>query len=166
MLVRDLRVALRSGGLVASFWRQCLVICAIGGAFAALLLFGPWGSSVGVYPYFLKMFAGFMVGVLGWGAFVMLLRTGARASAQWNAKCTTDNLTTSSGIYGTQDDWCFLAYGAGDVDNTLPAATGDKADTWVISSSDGQLQAVCPTAAAENVAAGEPFDVYNDVNCE
>jgi prepilin-type N-terminal cleavage/methylation domain-containing protein len=87
-------------------------------------------------------------------------------SAQWNAKCTTDNLAVASGIYGTQDDWCFLAYGAGDVDNTLPAATGDKADTWVISSSDGQLGAVCPLSAAENVAAGEPFNVYNDVNCE
>jgi type IV pilus assembly protein PilA len=85
-------------------------------------------------------------------------------SATWNAKCTTDGLATSAGIFGSQDDWCFLAYAAGDVDNTLGT---DKADTWTISSSDGQLSAVCPLSPApENVAAGEPFNIYNDVNCD
>jgi type IV pilus assembly protein PilA len=82
----------------------------------------------------------------------------------WNQKCTNDNLQAASGIYGQQDDWCFLAYGAGDVDNT---PDNDKADTWSISSSDGQLSAKCPlSAGAENVAAGEPFNIYNDVNCD
>jgi prepilin-type N-terminal cleavage/methylation domain-containing protein len=85
-------------------------------------------------------------------------------SASWNSKCQADGLALASGIYGSQDDWCFLAYAAGDVDNK---PTNDKADTWSISSSDGQLQAGCPsTGAAENVAAGEPFLIYNDVNCD
>jgi len=90
----------------------------------------------------------------------------ALGSAAWNTKCTTDGLATQSGIKGSQDDWCFLAYGEGDVDNTLPAI-GDHSDSWSISSSDGQLMAGCPvTTAAENVAAGEPFNIWNDVNCD
>jgi hypothetical protein len=61
------------------------------------------------------------------------------------------------------ENWDFLAYGAGDVDNN-PVA--DQADSWVISSADGQLATVCPaTGFNENVAAGEPFNVSNDVNC-
>jgi type IV pilus assembly protein PilA len=84
--------------------------------------------------------------------------------ATWNAKAITNGLGTNSGIYGTQDAWDFLAYGAGDVDNN---PIGDTADTWSISSSDGQLTAVCPnTGTAENVAAGEPFNISNDVNCD
>jgi type II secretory pathway pseudopilin PulG len=88
------------------------------------------------------------------------------ASAAWNTKATVNAMSTSAGIYGSIDDWDFLAYAAGDVDNTLPATTGDRADTWVISSSDGQLAAACPTTGvSENIAAGEPFNVYNDVSC-
>jgi type IV pilus assembly protein PilA len=86
------------------------------------------------------------------------------ASATWNNKGTANGLTTSSVIQGTEDNWDFLAYGAGDVDNK---PTGDEADSWLISSADGQLTAVCPsTGSAENVAAGEPFNVSNDVNCD
>ncbi|WP_224368855.1 prepilin-type N-terminal cleavage/methylation domain-containing protein [Hyalangium versicolor] len=82
----------------------------------------------------------------------------------WNMKATNNGLANGAGIYGTQDDWDFLAYAAGDVDNT-PA--NDKADTWSIASSDAMLQANCPaTGYAENVAAGEPFNIYNDVNCD
>ncbi|WP_373691655.1 pilin [Hyalangium versicolor] len=82
----------------------------------------------------------------------------------WNAKCTNNAMSSDSGIFGSQDDWCFLAYGAGDVDNT---PDNDKADTWSISSSDGQLQPSCPaTGVTDNVAAGEPFNIYNDVNCD
>jgi prepilin-type N-terminal cleavage/methylation domain-containing protein len=82
----------------------------------------------------------------------------------WNAKCSGLGMSNLAGIIGSQDNWCFLAYGAGDVDNTLGA---DKADTWSISSSDGQLTSSCPgTGTPENVAAGEPFSIYNDVNCD
>jgi len=72
-------------------------------------------------------------------------------------------MTNKAGIYGSENSWDFLAYAAGDVDNTLGS---DRADTWVISSADGQLSTVCPASGApENVAAGEPFNTYNDVNC-
>ncbi|WP_224243973.1 prepilin-type N-terminal cleavage/methylation domain-containing protein [Hyalangium gracile] len=97
-------------------------------------------------------------------SFPQTFTVEALGGATWNTKCTTNGMAVQSGIHGSQDDWCFLAYGAGDVDNT-PA--NDKADTWSIASSDGQLQATCPaTGAAENVAAGEPFNIYNDVNCD
>ncbi len=81
----------------------------------------------------------------------------------WNAKCTTVGLGTQAGIVGAQDNWCFLAYAAGDVDNTLGT---DKADTWSIASSDGNLTANCPASTPQPVAAGEPFNIYNDVNCD
>jgi type IV pilus assembly protein PilA len=85
------------------------------------------------------------------------------AGAVWNAKASANGMGTSSGIYGAMDNWDFLAYGAGDVDNNPM----DIADSWLISSSDGQLTAVCPaTAGPENVAAGEPFNISNDVNCD
>ena len=86
------------------------------------------------------------------------------ASATWGMQATANGLAAASGVYGTTDNWDFLAYGAGDVDNR-PA--NDKADTWLISSADGQVQATCPaTFGPENIAAGEPFNVYNDVTCD
>ncbi len=86
------------------------------------------------------------------------------AGVTWNAKATSNGMTTSSGIYGTQDSWDFLAYGMGDVDNR-PLL--DQPDAWSIASSDGQMTAVCPASGApENVAAGEPFNVSNDVSCD
>jgi hypothetical protein len=73
-------------------------------------------------------------------------------------------MATGAGIYGYDGSWDFLAYAAGDVDNK-PAA--DRADTWLISSADGQVQAACPaTGAPDNIAAGEPFNIWNDVNCD
>jgi type IV pilus assembly protein PilA len=68
------------------------------------------------------------------------------------------------GIFGTTTSWDFLSYAAGDVDNTQ----GDGADTWLISSSDGQVVPACPStgAVALRVSSGEPFNVYNDVNCD
>jgi prepilin-type N-terminal cleavage/methylation domain-containing protein len=68
------------------------------------------------------------------------------------------------GVFGVNDDWDFLAYGAGDVDNT-PA--GDSADTWLISSADAKLVAACPaTGVTDNVPAGEAYNSSNDVTCE
>jgi prepilin-type N-terminal cleavage/methylation domain-containing protein len=84
------------------------------------------------------------------------------ATASWNSKASANGMATNSGIYGMNENWDFMAYAAGDVDNK-PV---DGADTWVIASADGQLGAVCPaTGFGENVAAGEPFNVSNDVNC-
>jgi type IV pilus assembly protein PilA len=86
------------------------------------------------------------------------------ASATWGMKATASGLSVSSGVYGSTDDWDFLAYAAGDVDNK---PVNDKADTWMISSADGQVQAACPaTGGPENIAAGEPFNTYNDVSCD
>ncbi|MFL5349955.1 MAG: pilin [Hyalangium sp.] len=86
------------------------------------------------------------------------------ASPTWNANASRNGMADAAGIYGAEESWDFLAYAAGDVDNTLGS---DKADTWMISSSDGQVQATCPaTGVPQNVAAGEPFNTYNDVNCD
>ncbi|MBN1205332.1 MAG: prepilin-type N-terminal cleavage/methylation domain-containing protein [Myxococcaceae bacterium] len=86
------------------------------------------------------------------------------AAATWNTKGSGNGMTTASGIFGVQGNWSFLAYGAGDVDNDFTAA--DPSDMWSISSEDGQLLSVCPApAGAENIAAGEPFNINNDVNC-
>lgn len=86
------------------------------------------------------------------------------ASPVWNAKATSNSMTSDAGIWGEQDNWDFLAYAFGDVDNKPDS---DGADAWSIASSDGQLTASCPaTGVAENVAAGEPFHINNDVNCD
>ncbi len=82
----------------------------------------------------------------------------------WTASATANGLGNSAGISGTAENWDFLAYGAGDVDNSLGI---DRADTWFISSSDSQVSPTCPsTGMMENVAAGEPSNVYNDVSCD
>ncbi|HLL03687.1 MAG TPA: prepilin-type N-terminal cleavage/methylation domain-containing protein [Myxococcaceae bacterium] len=81
----------------------------------------------------------------------------------WNGKGTTNGLASDAGIRGENDSWDFLAYGAGDVDNK---PIDDAADTWSISSADGTLTAECPGGDPQNVAAGEPFNISNDVNCD
>ena len=87
----------------------------------------------------------------------------ALPSANWGPEAHADmSGKTDAGIYGDDATWGFLAYGAGDVDNTQ---TPDKADTWAIGSYDAILSAECPMATGVNVAAGEPYNVYNDVNC-
>jgi prepilin-type N-terminal cleavage/methylation domain-containing protein len=84
------------------------------------------------------------------------------AAATWaNPAGTMDK---APGVFGANDDWDFLAYGAGDVDNT---PTGDTADTWMISSADAQLKAACPaTGVTDNIPAGEAYNTSNDVTCE
>jgi type IV pilus assembly protein PilA len=88
----------------------------------------------------------------------------ALPSANWGPEAPTAMASkTDAGIYGDDATWGFLAYGAGDVDN---AQAPDKADTWSIGSYDAVLESECPQATGINVAAGEPFNVYNDVNCD
>jgi type II secretory pathway pseudopilin PulG len=99
-----------------------------------------------------------------YNSFPSFFTVESAPSATWNMKATMNGLASASGLYGSQDDWDFLAYAAGDVDNK---PVNDKADTWLISSSDGQVQAYCPsTGYGESIAAGEPFNTYNDVNCD
>jgi prepilin-type N-terminal cleavage/methylation domain-containing protein len=82
----------------------------------------------------------------------------------WNTKASGNGMADAAGIHGEQDNWDFLAYAMGDVDNK---PTGDSADAWSIASSDGILTTFCPGGGdPENVAAGEPFHISNDVNCD
>jgi prepilin-type N-terminal cleavage/methylation domain-containing protein len=82
-------------------------------------------------------------------------------SVVWNAKATANGLDKKAGAVGTPDNWDFLAYAAGDVDNN----STDAADTWFVSSSDGTVEAACPVAGSVTVSAGEPVLVSNDVTC-
>jgi prepilin-type N-terminal cleavage/methylation domain-containing protein len=84
-------------------------------------------------------------------------------SVTWSARASNNSMGTNAGIYGTAENWDFLAYAAGDVDNEL---LPDQADTWLISSSDGELTAACPAGGPQRAAAGEPFNVLNDVSCD
>ncbi|ADO67813.1 prepilin-type N-terminal cleavage/methylation domain-containing protein [Stigmatella aurantiaca] len=82
----------------------------------------------------------------------------------WDTHSTQNGLTETPGLVGTRENWDFLAYGAGDVDNSPD--NEQFADTWLISSADGMLSSVCPANTLETVAAGEPFNVANDVSCD
>ena len=69
-----------------------------------------------------------------------------------------------AGLYGTDDEWDFIAIAAGNVDNDVD----DGADTWLIASADGEAEAACPSSGgvAQPVSSGEPFNSNNDVNCD
>jgi type IV pilus assembly protein PilA len=84
-------------------------------------------------------------------------------SASWDAKGMGNSMGVTAGLFGDEQTWSFLVYGSGDVDNSI----NDTADTWLISSSDGELEAACPSTGGvmEHVAAGEPFNSNNDVDC-
>lgn len=87
------------------------------------------------------------------------------ASATWSTGSAANMaaLGLKAGVSGTQDRWDFLAYAAGDVDNNHGS---EGADTWLVSSSDATLTTQCPAGSTSSVAAGEPFQTYNDVTCE
>ncbi|MFL5348765.1 MAG: prepilin-type N-terminal cleavage/methylation domain-containing protein [Hyalangium sp.] len=84
-------------------------------------------------------------------------------STGWDAKGMANGMNVNAGLFGDEQTWSFLVYAAGDVDNNL----GDSADTWLISSSDGDLEPACPSTGGvmEHIAAGEPFNSNNDVDC-
>jgi prepilin-type N-terminal cleavage/methylation domain-containing protein len=97
------------------------------------------------------------------GSFPPFFQVVPVAGATWNARATSNGMGTSSGLFGTAENWDFLAYGAGDVDKLVH----DQPDTWLISSSDGELGAVCPAGdPQQRVSAGEPFNVLDDVSCD
>lgn len=92
---------------------------------------------------------------------------GARGSVTWSARAqgfSTPLNGTVAGVYGQQDSWGFVASATGDVDNNLTPTT--DSDFWVISSEDGVFTAGCPTLPAENISAGEAYNMSNDVTCE
>ncbi|WP_224243261.1 prepilin-type N-terminal cleavage/methylation domain-containing protein [Hyalangium gracile] len=83
--------------------------------------------------------------------------------ATWDQQGTTNGLSVNAGLYGDDQSWDFLVYGAGDVDNNV----GDTADTWLITSADGDLTPACPNTGgvSDHIAAGEPYNSNNDVDC-
>ncbi|MBN1209565.1 MAG: prepilin-type N-terminal cleavage/methylation domain-containing protein [Myxococcaceae bacterium] len=85
------------------------------------------------------------------------------AGATWDSKGQANGMAINAGLYGTTASWDFLVYAAGDVDNNQL----DSADTWLVSSADGEITPTCPSTGgvAETAAAGEPFLVNNDVDC-
>jgi type IV pilus assembly protein PilA len=74
------------------------------------------------------------------------------------------SMSVNSGLYGTDDTWDFLVYAAGNVDND----PNDAADTWLVSSADGEAAVACPSSGGvmERISAGEPFNSSSDVNCD
>jgi type IV pilus assembly protein PilA len=84
------------------------------------------------------------------------------ASATWNWQATSNGMSMHAGIFGTDESWDFLLYAAGDADKIV----SDQADSWMISSSDGVIDAVCPYTMASRVSAGEPFNISDDVACD
>jgi prepilin-type N-terminal cleavage/methylation domain-containing protein len=86
--------------------------------------------------------------------------------ATWaNAATAPTAQGVAPGIFGDDGFWSFLAYGTGDVDND-PDPSADLPDSWSISSADGELTSRCPSQSAVRVAGGEPFNIWNDVNCD
>lgn len=88
-------------------------------------------------------------------------------AANWSPAANAAGMTVEPGVYSVSGNylvWHFIAYAAGDVDNNVGS---DKADTWLIASSDGAVEAACPGSggAQVHISAGEPFNVYNDVSC-
>jgi type IV pilus assembly protein PilA len=97
-------------------------------------------------------------------SFPSIFEVVTAPGAQWNVRASGNGMGTSAGLFGTDESWDFLAYGAGDVDNE--PLTG-RADTWLISSSDGEVETACPAGdSSRRVSAGEPFHVLNDVSCD
>jgi prepilin-type N-terminal cleavage/methylation domain-containing protein len=89
-------------------------------------------------------------------------------AANWGATPPTGpsgTMGVNAGVFGTDGAWGFVGYGAGDADNNADPAN-DSPDTWAIGSLDGELNSICPAQTAVRVAAGEPFNVWNDVNCD
>jgi type IV pilus assembly protein PilA len=80
----------------------------------------------------------------------------------WDANGTSNGMFGGSpGVYGTETNWDYLAYAAGQNDGDVY----DAADTWLISSADGELAATCPAGNPVLVPAGTPFQTHNDANC-
>ncbi|MBN1205331.1 MAG: prepilin-type N-terminal cleavage/methylation domain-containing protein [Myxococcaceae bacterium] len=100
----------------------------------------------------------------GVGVYPSLFTFVPPGSATWNTRATANGLGMAPGIFGAGGSWDFLAYAAGDVDNNL----ADTTESWLVSSSDGTLLPICPSTGGVtlNVAAGEPFLINDDVNCD
>jgi type IV pilus assembly protein PilA len=66
-----------------------------------------------------------------------------------------------AGVSGLCPNCSFLAYAAGNIDNE-PVGI----DSWVVSSKDATIVPACGDVADTAVPAGQPYNTYNDVNCD
>jgi type IV pilus assembly protein PilA len=81
------------------------------------------------------------------------------AAVAWDDNGTMNGMSTSAGIYGSETNWDYLAYAAGNRDEDV----FDSPDTWSVASADAQITPTCPAAGApELLPAGEPFQVFDD----
>ncbi len=82
------------------------------------------------------------------------------AGVAWDHNGTLNGMTTEAGLYGTETNWDYIAYAAGDRDEN-PA---DYADTWSVASEDALvIVGYCPgPEVVENLPAGEPFHIYDE----
>lgn len=90
----------------------------------------------------------------------------------WSQRAIDNGMGANAGTFGycgMPFEWDYLAYAAGDTDfenNDDYEHLWEQPDTWLISSSDGELNRVCPaTTSTEFAPAGEPFMVYDDAAC-
>lgn len=95
--------------------------------------------------------------------FPALFPINGPTAITFDAQANAISVTATAGLYGTDANWDFVAYCAGDVDNGL---TDANTDTWYISSADAQITRACPLGAAEGAPGGEPINTSNDVVCD
>jgi type IV pilus assembly protein PilA len=90
--------------------------------------------------------------------FTLMLIPGV----SWDDQALMNGMGATPGIFGSESNWDYLAYAAGDLDGD----PSDASDTWAVASADGMMFPLCPTPPEYivNVTAGEPFLVNEDPN--
>ncbi|HEX8701096.1 MAG TPA: prepilin-type N-terminal cleavage/methylation domain-containing protein [Myxococcaceae bacterium] len=86
-------------------------------------------------------------------------------AVSWDDNALMNGMGVSAGVFGTDDNWDYLAYAAGDRDEN-PA---DYPDTWSIASADALIISLCPNSGAmETLPAGEPLHIFDerDKDCQ
>lgn len=83
------------------------------------------------------------------------------AAVSWEHDAIVKGMGAEPGVFGSDTDWDYLAAAAGDLDDN-PV---DWADTWIISSADGEMYGICTDGIADMVPAGEPYQTNDDTGC-
>jgi len=92
----------------------------------------------------------------------------AKPAGNWGtitwAPVTGASSPPSGGTPGTNGNCpqcAFAGYATGDIDSETTGI-----DSWYVSGTDSSAAPACPATGGENVPAGAPENVYNDVNCD
>ena len=80
------------------------------------------------------------------------------AAWQWFDDAMWNGMGGWPGVFGTDENWDYLAFAVGDLDED----PNDNPDTWAVASEDGLVYGWCPFETW--VSAGEPFQVNNDID--